>query len=259
MKYFSAITLVLFFLMTANAQIYVAGDTTGKYVYSVEQWFGDVSVNIDIDCKDSTDLNIDSYLGGHFSHDWGRLSLRYPDSVTVARQNDTAWLGLFREGDTIPLGNNIWTRNIDFIYGYGAMGPYGVNIDTSYLAFRKIDNSDTSYVFVLATSPGTTIYIHKIISECPLYPVQVISSTGEISSSSIAYVHPNPFFTQLTFSLADNVPTTISLYNFLGQQVLQQTFTNSATINTRQLADGIYFYELKSNKGTLKTGKVVKQ
>lgn len=70
---------------------------------------------------------------------------------------------------------------------------------------------------------------------------------------------PNPFFTQLTFSLADYEQTTILLYNFLGQQVLQQTFTNSTTINTEQLADGIYFYELRNSKGTLKTGKVVKQ
>lgn len=70
---------------------------------------------------------------------------------------------------------------------------------------------------------------------------------------------PNPFSTQLTFSLADNVPTTVSLYNFLGQQVLQRPFTNSTTINTDQLADGIYFYELRSSKGTLKTGKLVKQ
>ncbi len=70
---------------------------------------------------------------------------------------------------------------------------------------------------------------------------------------------PNPFSNQLTFSLAANEQTTVSLYNFLGQQVLQQTFTNSTTVNTEQLVDGIYFYELRSNKGTLKTGKVVKQ
>lgn len=69
----------------------------------------------------------------------------------------------------------------------------------------------------------------------------------------------NPFSNQLTFTLAGKRPTTVSLYNFLGEQVLQQTFTNSATINTRQLADGFYFYELRSNNQTLKTGKLIKQ
>jgi hypothetical protein len=70
---------------------------------------------------------------------------------------------------------------------------------------------------------------------------------------------PNPFSNQLTFKLADNEPTTVSLYDFLGQQILQHTFTNSTTINTAQMQSGIYFYELRNSKGTLKTGKVVKE
>ncbi len=70
---------------------------------------------------------------------------------------------------------------------------------------------------------------------------------------------PNPFSGQLTFAFTDNEPTTVLLYDFLGQQVLRQTFSNSNTINTEQLANGIYFYELRNSKGTLKTGKVVKQ
>jgi len=40
---------------------------------------------------------------------------------------------------------------------------------------------------------------------------------------------------------------------------LQQAFTSSTELNTEQLADGIYFYEIRNSKGTLTTGKVVKQ
>ena len=70
---------------------------------------------------------------------------------------------------------------------------------------------------------------------------------------------PNPFSNQLTFSLADNNElTTVYLFNCLGELVLQQTFTNSTTINTVQMQGGIYFYELKNNNGILKTGKVIK-
>ncbi len=74
-----------------------------------------------------------------------------------------------------------------------------------------------------------------------------------------ATIFPNPFSIQLTFKLTDSEQTTVSLYDFLGQQILQQTFTNSTTINTRHMPDGIYFYELRNFKGTLKTGKLVKQ
>lgn len=70
---------------------------------------------------------------------------------------------------------------------------------------------------------------------------------------------PNPFTTQLTFSLTNNEQTTVSLYNLFGQQILRQTFTNSTTLNTEQLISGIYFYELRNHKGVVKTGKVVRE
>ena len=72
-------------------------------------------------------------------------------------------------------------------------------------------------------------------------------------------VFPNPFSTQLTFSYADNEQAVVSLYNFLGQRVLQQTFTNYMSTNTEQLANGIYFYELRNDKVTVMKGKVLKQ
>lgn len=88
---------------------------------------------------------------------------------------------------------------------------------------------------------------------------QIFTGIDEPFDSKKVIVFPNPLSTQLTFSLADNVRTTISLYNFLGQQVLQLTFTNSTTINSEQLAEGIYFYELRNDKGAIKNGKVIKQ
>ena len=72
-------------------------------------------------------------------------------------------------------------------------------------------------------------------------------------------IYPNPFSTQLTFQLAINNQTTISLYNFLGQQLLQQKFINSTIINTEQFPSGIYFYELRNSEAIIKTGKLVKQ
>ncbi|HLP51308.1 MAG TPA: aryl-sulfate sulfotransferase [Chitinophagales bacterium] len=72
-------------------------------------------------------------------------------------------------------------------------------------------------------------------------------------------VYPNPFTTQLTLSIADNVPVTVSIYDFLGHQVFQQSFTNSTTIDTDHLVDGIYLYELHNESGRVSSGKMIKQ
>lgn len=78
-------------------------------------------------------------------------------------------------------------------------------------------------------------------------------------SSSQMKIFPNPFNNQVTVHVYHNEQTTVSLFNYLGQQILQQTFTNSTTINTEQLADGIYFYELYSDKGVIANGKIIRQ
>ena len=136
----------------------------------------------------------------------------------------------------------------DSAYGYLAIGNF------------FLDNL-TDTVHVGTASPVYSMYY---IDDVCVSTDSVYNDiwTGVENVSSIIYfanVFPNPFSTQLTFSLAYNEQKIVSLYNFLGKQVLQQTFINSATINTEQLAEGIYFYELRNNKGTLKTGKLVKQ
>jgi hypothetical protein len=110
--------------------------------------------------------------------------------------------------------------------------------------YSYIQGADTIPIFWQAIAPTWILYT---------------SIDESASQETSVKAFPNPFSTKLTFSLADNEPTTVLLYDFLGQQVLQQTFTNSTAINTEQLADGIYFYELRNHKGTLKTGKLVKQ
>ncbi len=117
------------------------------------------------------------------------------------------------------------------------------------------------YIYEFLSIPGEAFRLLNFEENGSTYSFSDSCGTVDISeiSSNKIKIYPNPFFNQLTFSHADNAQTTISLYNFLGQRVLQQTFTKSTTINTEQLSEGIYFYELWSNKGTLKTGKLVKQ
>jgi hypothetical protein len=72
-------------------------------------------------------------------------------------------------------------------------------------------------------------------------------------------IYPNPFSNQLMLQCLTNENLTITLRDIQGQRILQQTYSNSTTLNTVDLAVGIYFYELRTSSGTRKTGMVVKQ
>lgn len=90
--------------------------------------------------------------------------------------------------------------------------------------------------------------------------IQICNPTGftSINKDSYTKIFPNPFSSQLNFQLSDNEQTTVILYDFLGRQILQQRFRNSAIIITEQLASGIYIYELRHDKGSFKNGKIIK-
>ena len=112
-------------------------------------------------------------------------------------------------------------------------------------------------------TPNNDPNVSKAVTDTIIYWLRQSVFTPKIeknySDVNRIQTYPNPFSNELTFSLADNMQSTVSLYGFLGQQILQHTFINSSTLNTEQLADGIYFYELRNSKGTLKTGRVLKQ
>jgi hypothetical protein len=85
---------------------------------------------------------------------------------------------------------------------------------------------------------------------------QIITGLQEQSDDRRQMVFPSPFSTQLTISSSSNA--TLILYDIFSRQILQQNFTGSATINTAQLAAGIYFYELRNEKG-VRSGRVMKE
>jgi len=102
-------------------------------------------------------------------------------------------------------------------------------------------------------------YNDTIIESTTQIPICSLTGIESIDNGSYFKLFPNPFSTQINFQFTDILQAKIILYDFLGQQILQKTFTNSTTINTEQLANGVYFYELLNDKRIVRTGKVVKQ
>ena len=71
-------------------------------------------------------------------------------------------------------------------------------------------------------------------------------------------IFPNPFSTQLTFQVSNNEQSNVALHDFLGQEILNHTFTNSGNLNTESIPSGIYIYKLYQGKMLIKAGKIVK-
>jgi hypothetical protein len=69
---------------------------------------------------------------------------------------------------------------------------------------------------------------------------------------------PNPFNNFLSITTSDNRLYKITLYDITSRKLLQQSFTNSTSLNTSQLSKAIYIYELRTKNGVIKNGKVVK-
>ncbi|MCW5907569.1 MAG: T9SS type A sorting domain-containing protein [Chitinophagales bacterium] len=147
------------------------------------------------------------------------------------------------------VNESVCSGGLEAIYEVNRMVE-GLGIVRKYKSYgNPLDGFFSSTMELMYYSKGTETW-------GTLQPVEIKDIRVQ---NNVVSLFPNPFSNQLTFSVADNEQTTVLLYNFLGKQVLQQTFTNSTTINTAHLADGIYFYELRNNNGALKTGKVVKQ
>ena len=82
---------------------------------------------------------------------------------------------------------------------------------------------------------------------------------NEINQNISETIFPNPFSDNLNVTVNENEQSQIILYDILSRKLLQQTFTNSTTLNTEQLANGIYIYELRTMNGVIKKGKIIKQ
>lgn len=70
---------------------------------------------------------------------------------------------------------------------------------------------------------------------------------------------PNPVSNELSVKTNNSELSQIILYDFTSRILLQQKFINSVFLNTSQLTNGIYIYQVSNKNGTIKSGKVLKE
>ena len=75
---------------------------------------------------------------------------------------------------------------------------------------------------------------------------------------SVSDIFPNPFSDKIYFTKSNHDMSEIILYDITSRIILRQKFTNAITLYTEQLLKGVYIYEVGTDNGVIKTGKVVK-
>jgi len=102
-------------------------------------------------------------------------------------------------------------------------------------------------------------YVDDVLVSADSLTCNATVGIEKIKRGNTVNLFPNPFSNELTFQSENKEQTTVFIYNFLGQQILAQTFTSITTLSTEQLPNGIYFYELRNSEGKIKNGKIIKE
>lgn len=130
------------------------------------------------------------------------------------------------------------------VVGSGGILGSGVSISQPILEVISPNTIVTAICDSLVTKEGIDTTDH-------------ITTLSNISIS----LYPNPTSDKLTIEL-DQFLSTYSLFlmDLTGKTVLQTHITqNKTTISTTSLSPGMYFYELRDEKGRIATGKVVRE
>lgn len=99
-----------------------------------------------------------------------------------------------------------------------------------------------------------TPYYNDFWEYIPTTNLSINGIEKEISS-----LFPNPFINELNIELNNIEETTINIYDTLGREIFTKTFNVSITVNTEKFTNNIYFYDLKTTKGVIKKGMIIKE
>jgi hypothetical protein len=71
-------------------------------------------------------------------------------------------------------------------------------------------------------------------------------------------IFPNPFSKEISIISSNNEALEIIIYDIQSRKLLRREFTKAVNLKTSELANGIYFYELKTKNSLLSKGKIMK-
>ncbi|MFI5219461.1 MAG: T9SS type A sorting domain-containing protein [Bacteroidia bacterium] len=103
------------------------------------------------------------------------------------------------------------------------------------------------------------VRLYTLAELTPLVPHCTLGIDNTLDSQNMTSVSPNLVTNELNVKTNSNKLLEIILFDITSRKLLQQTFISSVSLNTEQLAKGIYLYEVRNKNGVIKKGKVVKE
>lgn len=101
---------------------------------------------------------------------------------------------------------------------------------------------------------GTTVDQHQF--DCSIGTTAISENTSDY----LPMLYPNPAKDYLNFDMGNDIDYTLSVYNQLGNLLLQKNINSETNvIDIQNFKSGIYFYQLQNKKGKMINGKFVKQ
>jgi len=134
---------------------------------------------------------------------------------------------------------------------------------TSYTWSDGANTMTTSVTPTVATTYTVTVNNGTCDATATVFvDVQICMGINTLASASGINVYPNPTNDILNITISSELSgnASVEVYDALGKLVIKETLTSETTsINTSKLEDGIYVYKVINNYKAIKIGKVVKQ
>jgi choice-of-anchor B domain-containing protein len=183
--------------------------------------------------------------------------------LDVSDFNNITVLSTFNSGvDTNSMAHNAIIKDILLFVSYYHDGLRVFNIADPTNPFQVLyydtylPNNHSSYKGAWGVYPNLPSSILISDMQTGLYVFDSALPLNVNNLEQIAgLVFPNP--AQNQFTISNNKATSILLYDIFGKRVMQKSLVNSKTIDRGNLANGMYFYSLKTKGEIIENGQII--
>lgn len=207
--------------------------------------------------------NTQQYYSNIYVNDQGDLLMAWYDRRDDINHKLTDYyVGISTDGGNTILEIKMTSATTDFSQIGLQNNNFGIG---EYCQIVATDNIAIPFWADGRTNDGDiNVYFAKISINNPITGFQEISSISDIINVSLPY--PNPVVEKTTVEITIKEPTRMcwKLYNTKGQMLQQSKFRTYPTgsekieIHFKQLLSGTYFIQFTSDKGFVKTIRVIK-